>query len=66
MLVFTDDADLLENGQGCEEMMNEVLKEHAALCEIIGGKIQSSKSGSPPRKWTLKNWIKALKHIEKI
>ena len=28
---FVDDADLWENGQGCGEMMNEILKEHATL-----------------------------------
>ena len=42
---FVDDTDLRENGQGCEEMTNEILKEHTALCEIIGGKMQYSKPG---------------------
>ena len=36
--VLADDADLWANGQGCREMINEMLKEHAMLHETIGGK----------------------------
>ena len=42
---FEDDTDLWADGQGCGEMTNEMLKEHAALHEKIGGKMQSSESG---------------------
>ena len=39
---FVHDTDIWENGQGCGQMMNEMLQEHATLHEIVGGKIQSS------------------------
>ena len=41
---FVDNTDLWANGQGCREMVNEMLKEHTTLHEIIGGKKHSSKS----------------------
>ena len=41
---FVDDTDLLENGQGCGEMMNEMLNDHTTLYETIGGKTESRKS----------------------
>ena len=56
--VFVDDTDLWENGQWCGEMMNAILKEHAALHESIGGKMQYSKSGLFSWKWVLNNRIK--------
>ena len=46
-------------------MMNEVLIEHVTLCETIGGKMQSSKSGGFAWQQVLNNGIKVLKHIEK-
>ena len=46
-------------------MMNEILKEHAILCETIGGKFHSSKSVFFAWQWVIKNGTKVLKHIEK-
>ena len=62
---FLDDTDAWVNGQGCGEMINSMLQEHATLCETVGGKTQSSKSGFFAWKWVLDNGIKVLQTIEK-
>ena len=43
---FVDDADMWANGQGYGEMMSVMLQDYSLLYETVGGKIQSSKSGS--------------------